>query len=418
MWIKYFDIDKGVLEVTLVVKDGIVIDRKLGLERVHGVDSHLGLTSLGIAIPGAIDIHAHLRGLDLAYKEDEESGTLAAAKGGFTVVVDMPNTKPEIRSLTALRSKLEALKTNSAIDYGIFIGLPSNLRELKEMLSQEGVVGLKVYPQDLLKLNREHIEVLAELDSLLMLHAEHPAMIREGCERGKRWICRPIEAEIAAISYLKKVVAPHVKIHVTHVTNVATLALAKSIGATVDTCPHYLLLTCEDEEKLGCIAKVNPPLRPRDVVEELLNNVNMLDSFSTDHAPHSIEEKCLDFSECPSGIASIEIAIPLTIDLAMRGFMLLDDIVRLWSIGPSKILGLRNWGCIEVGCIASYTIINPDKVTIVDPSQFVSKAKFSPYEGWKLRGGVVGTIVRGRIVSLEGELIESRGGKAIERGSR
>ncbi len=141
----------------MVVENGLVRERRLGLTRIHDVDSHLDLTGIGIALPGAIDMHTHLRGLNLSRKEDERSGTLAAAHGGITAVVDMPNTSPEVRTVTVLREKLRALAEKSVVDYGVFVGLPSSAEELRRMLSIEGVVGLKIYPTDFRQLRNEHL---------------------------------------------------------------------------------------------------------------------------------------------------------------------------------------------------------------------------------------------------------------------
>ena len=409
------------MEVTLVVENGIVKKRYLGLVRVPDVESHVDLTSLGIAIPGAIDMHVHLRGLELSEKEDERSGTMAAARGGITAVIDMPNTKPEVRSLEVLKEKLSSLNEKSVVDYGIFVGLPETVEELVRMVSVEGVAGLKLYPQDLARVRGQLIEVLSKRRILVVVHAEHPKLVREGCSAGSRHICRPIEAELAAISLIARwIERAELRVHVTHVTNSATLMYAKSIGASVDTCPQYLYLSNEDEAALGCIAKVNPPLRPREVVEDLRRCIDILDAMTTDHAPHTIHEKCQDFDECPPGIASADIALQLTLNMVSKGLMFLDDVVRLWNEGPSRIVGLERWGCIDEGCVASYTLVNLKREVVVDPQRFYSKCKLSPYAGRKLVGDVVATIVRGRIVYLDGEFYEIKGSKAlsVERDAR
>jgi len=412
LWLRYFDPKHGVVEVTLVVEDGVVKRSIRGFERVLGVDSHLDLSNLGIAIPGAIDIHEHLRGLELEHKEDEVSGSLAAAKGGFTLVIDMPNTRPEVRSIDVAQKKLESLRL-AVVDYGLLVGLPQKASELREMLYLPGVVGLKLYPEDLPRFEKSFAAEVSRAKALLVVHAEHPMLIKEACGPGERWLCRPVEAEIAFLTELRGKIVEGVRLHVTHVTNVATLAYAKRIGATVDTCPHYILLSSDDERSLGCLAKVNPPLRPPGVGEELLSWLPLVDALSTDHAPHTAEEKSADFSECPSGIASNEIALSLTLDLVSRGLLVVDDVVRLWSLGPARILGLTQWGCIEEGCVASYTILDMKRVVKVDPSMFVSKAKVSPYTGWKLQGAVAATVVRGRAVYLEGEFLERCCGEPV-----
>ena len=139
----------------------------------------------------------------------------------------------------------------------------------------------------------------------------------------------------------------------------------------------------------------------------LTNILKHFDAISTDHAPHSIDEKMELFDQCPAGIASIDIAPSLIINLIHRNILSLSDVVRLLSVGPAKIIGLNGkWGCFEEGCIASYTIIDPYKEFVVRSSDSFSKAKYSPYEGMRIRGAIVATIIEGMMVYLDGEIIE------------
>jgi len=382
----------------LVTYRGVVVSVLKGFQRIEGVDAHFDLSKLGIALPGFIDMHVHLRGLELSYKEDEYSGTRAAAKGGFTLVVDMPNTKPFVRDLESLRMKIEALERYSYVDYGLFIGVNIDQHQLESMLRYPAVAGIKIYPEDF-----EHLPQLARIvprGTLLVVHAEHPSLISEpdtAEARGYRYAYRPIEAELLAIEELAKMFASRsdVKIHITHATSRLSVIAAKKAGFTVDTCPHYLYLTCRDEERLGCLAKVNPPLREPETNKELLNALHLVDAITTDHAPHSLEEKSLPFNECPSGIPSIEVATSLMLELVNRGFLTLTKLAYLMSMNPAKILGLDRWGCIEPGCIASYTVIDPRKEVRISSESFVSKARYSPYEGMVVRGSIEATIVRG-----------------------
>lgn len=411
-WLRYFHPRLGLIEITLITEDGLVKDVKYGFVNVPGVET-VDL-SRWIALPGMIDIHVHLRGLDLAYKEDEWSGTRAAVHGGVTAVVDMPNTVPRIDRVEVLRRKLVDLFSKSWVDFGVFIALPKDLRELYAMLSTSGVVGVKIYPEDY-----ERFAALASRiprDTLVVVHAEHPGLIREGCSFGTRWRCRPVEAELEALNLLREVVksSKGLRIHVTHATNGLVVAYAKSMGFTVDTCPHYLRLTSIDEERLGCAAVVNPPLRPPEIAESLALCMSSLDALSSDHAPHSMEEKSGDV--CCPGIASLDFYAPLILDLIKRGVLGLEDVVRLTNLGPQKILGVRGWGCIEPGCVASYTIVDLDGVTRVVREHVESKCRVSPYEGLELNGRVVATIVRGFIAYLEGEFLEKPLARPLPRG--
>ncbi len=377
------------------------------------------LTVHGIALPGFIDIHTHLRGLMLAYKEDEESGTKAAARGGYTAVVDMPNTVPRIDNLDAFESKIAKLSTNAYTDFGIAIAPPQNrsFGEFKSLIMKQEVVAIgEIFPEELSMLP----QVLSILDQLrvkklVMVHPEHEKFINE-CEKGSRWLCRPLEAEVKSLIEIRKIVSRsfhHIPLHVTHATNPITITYAKNNGFTVDTTPHYIYLSSEDEYRKGCLAKVNPPLRHISTTISMLQYLHHVDAIATDHAPHSIDEKTREFSDCPSGIPSIEVASALVINLVSKNIIDLNTLARLLSLGPSKILGLEKWGCIDIGCVASYSVVDPWKEWVIDSSKFYSKASYSPYDGLKIRGSVEATIIRGVVVHLNGEIVSKPIGKPI-----
>lgn len=406
LWIRYF-YRGDVVPLTLVVHSGVVVERLYGFERIHGVDRHVDL-SRGVAFPGFIDIHCHLRGLELSYKEDEGSGTQAAAKGGYVAVVDMPNTKPRVNSVESLRMKLESLNNKSFVDYGIWIAPSPRTREVVEMLKHPGVVGVKIFPEDFNLLNAL---LLMDVEKLkLIVHAEDPYFINE-CRAGSRWKCRPIEGELKAVERVYSSLVSvgsrrDVRIHITHVTNPLTLLLAKKMGFTADTCPHYLYLSSVDELRRGCVAKVNPPLRHPQTPISLLKFVKYLDAISTDHAPHSVDEKSVDFTECPSGIASIEYAALVVLNLALKAELDLNDAVRLLSKGPSELLELSFFGDTSPGSIASYTVVDFSGETRVKSLEMVSKAKNTPYDGAVFKGSILATVVRGRVIYMNGEFIE------------
>ncbi|MCS7128512.1 MAG: dihydroorotase family protein [Sulfolobales archaeon] len=405
LWIRYF-YRGGVVPLTIVVDNGVVAERLYGFERIQGIDRHVDL-SRGVAFPGFIDIHCHLRGLELSYKEDEETGTRAAAKGGYVAVVDMPNTKPRVNNVESLRMKLSSLNNKSCIDYGVWIAPSLKTHEVIEMLRYPGVVGIKIFPEDF---NLLSTMLLMNVEKLkLIVHAEDPYFINE-CRAGSRWKCRPIEGELKAVervhSNLVSVSSSRdIRIHITHVTNPLTLLIAKKMGFTADTCPHYLYLSSVDELRSGCIAKVNPPLRHLQTPLSLLKFIKYLDAISTDHAPHSIDEKSVDFTECPSGIASIEYAALATLNLALRAELDLNDVVRLLSKGPSELLELRSFGDISPGSIASYTVVDFSGETRVKSLEMVSKAKNTPYDGAVFKGSILATVVRGRAIYMNGEFI-------------
>jgi dihydroorotase len=401
LWIRYFD-HKDLRRLSLLIENGHVIDVREGFEKFGETDLFFDL-SRGVALPGFIDIHTHVRGLELSYKEDERSGTMAAAKGGFTMIIDMPNTRPRVDNIDVLKNKLKAFERNSFTEYGIWIALPKEEREAIEMMRFSKVYGLKIYPEDYERLEKYDREVLRKIPRI-MIHAEDPENISESCEKGYRWRCRPIDAEIKALERIHRVLGSRDGVNITHVTNLYTAYVAKKLGYSTDTCPHYLLLDSDDERRLGCVAKVNPPLRTKYMREHLLENLvsseSLIDMMSTDHAPHTFEEKNRDFSECPSGISSIEFVSSLMLDLVNKNVLSLERLISLFSIGPAKFLGLDLYGCVKPGCRANYTIIDLDKEIVVRSSQMISKSKNTPYENMRLKGSVYATVVRGVPVYL------------------
>ncbi len=360
-----------------------------------------------LILPGVIDIHVHLRGLRLSYKEDELSGTLAAAAGGVTLVVDMPNTVPRVDNIDALREKLASLRRNAIVDYGVYAGIPKDPLEAHRLAETGLIVGFKVYPEDLVG-SRESIESAAyeayRRGLLIVLHSEHPGMIREGCKPGERWKCRPISAEIEALQEIISIVPKCARLHVTHASSIELVRKAKELGYTVDVTPHHMLLDSSSEEEMGCVAKVNPPLRPREQREQLLIAVasGVVDAVATDHAPHSVEEKMRDFSECPPGIPSLEHYVRLLLTLVNRGVLGLETFVEITSLRPASVLGLEGYGCIEPGCIPSFTVVDLKKEGRIVGYDTFSKAKLTPYDGWLYRGEPIATIIRGCVVYREG----------------
>ncbi len=367
-----------------------------------------------LILPGLVDMHVHLRGLQLSYKEDELSGTLAAAAGGVTLVVDMPNTRPRVASPEALVEKLSALRRNAIVDYGVYAGVPDNPLDAQRVAETGSIIGFKIYPEDIAE-RRDGLEsVIYEAwrrRLLLVLHSEHPSMVREGCKPGERWKCRPVAAELAALSEFSRLVPKGARVHVTHVSSVELLREAKDRGYSVDVTPHHILLDSRSEEELGCIAKVNPPLRPSVEREQLLvaTVTGDVDAVATDHAPHTVEEKLQDFDECPPGIASLEHYARLMLTLVNRGLMSIERFVEITSQRPAALLGLENYGCVEPGCIASYTVVDMRREGRIVGYETFSKAKLTPYENWVYRGEPVATIIRGCLVYREGCLYAKPG---------
>lgn len=378
-----------------------------------------------IACPGFIDIHVHLREPGGEWREEIGSGALAAAFGGFTTIVAMPNTNPPIDSPELVRFvKLTGQKVKGA--KVLPSGSVSKGREGKELtemarMVKEGAVlftedGSPTVRTDLL---RSAMLYAKDLGVRIMEHPEDPYLSENG---------QINEGKVSALSGLKGIPATSelidvercialsreldAPVHITHVsTALAIKAIRKAkeegIKVTCDVTPHHLTL---DESKIiesgyDSVYKVRPPLRTPEDIEALWGALKdgVIDAIATDHAPYHLDEKDVPFEEAPSGIASLECAVAVVLDAwERRGRPLpLERLLRLFTSGPSRILpeAYRSLGYLKEGGIANITVIDIDKVLKVDASTWRSKARLTPWNGLSLKGWPVLTMVEGEVIN-------------------
>lgn len=373
-----------------------------------GGDPPLDLRGLGsIALPGIIDMHVHLRGLELSYKEDERSGTLAALAGCITAVVDMPNTRPHIRSLSTLERKLSAMK-EAYIDYGLYAGIPEREDEI-ELISSAPIAGFKIYPEDMKADERILCGVAKEAERrglLIIVHAEHPDLIATPDYGYGRELHRSCAAEMAGIYWVMELASrcgARPKIHITHVSCERSLALARALGFTTDVTPHHLLFDIHRFMPLinpYCESKVNPPLRSCSEKQGLWIRLlsGEVDAIASDHAPHSSSEKMwLHPSSCSPGFSSAE-AWPGALLRPFLHASALSLFARLTSHGPARILG------IDRG--ASYSVFSMEADSVSEPR--FSKAKVSPYFNMSaLR--CLAAVIRGKVAYYGGSPLVTGG---------
>ena len=396
----------GIEKVYIEIENGLItsITKTEPSGKIEKFDRH-GL----IILPGMIDIHVHMRDFQQSYKEDFYSGTSAAAAGGVCIVMDMPNTKPRNNSLKTLRLRDDVARKSSVVDYGLYYGVPDSMDEL---INYEDIAwGLKIYPEDYSNpLLLEFLKYNREKRLLTIIHPEDPNDIESGY--------RDIGCELRGIARFIELSFKHgFKLHFTHVTSLNSVLLSRLGGQniTIDTCPHYLLLN--NEEYNDTYYSVNPPLRNKYIQEQLLRSMTYLgiDAISTDHAPHTYEEKTR--ADSAPGFPGLETCLPILLTLFRRGYLSLEDIVSLYSLGPARILGLDKYlGSIEVGKAANLVICDVNDEYKVDPSMFYSKARHTPYKDMKFQGRVLATMVRGEFVYRDGEIIVNKGfGENIRR---
>lgn len=374
----------------------VVVDTRAGVVReLREPGGACGLGGPGaVVLPGLVDMHVHLRGLGLSYKEDEVSGTRAAARGGITLVADMPNTVPRLDTREALLEKLARLRRDSVVEALVYAAVPRSPGRLDELLGVPGVAGVKVYPRDLEERWPAVEEALSRDGLLVVIHPELPEAERgdpedpwaRGGLRGCHWEAAAVELVAGSLG--------GARLHVTHASCPSTVESAKRHSASVDVTPHHLFM--EAPRRGDCLYRVNPPLRG---LEERMGLLKLLlggvvDAIASDHAPHAPREKNGDPLACPPGIAWLEAWPHVLSCLVSAGALSWAEYARLASTGPAELLGAER--CLEPGCPASVTVLRPLWGRIGAPAE--SKAKRIPYFMWRSCTETLATIVRGRVV--------------------
>jgi len=400
-------------ECAIAVDEGkiVAIGKPVNMPKA---DSRMSVNGKRIILPGMVDMHVHMRDLEEVHKEDWYSGSLSALAGGVTFVADMPNNKPYIDSLERLKLKLNIAKRKALIDFGFYVGYPSQLKELQEM-KDFGILGIKIYPTDYNKGLERLAKSCEKLNIPIILHAEDPEIIEKQHFEAERKVenhhlLRPEKAEIIAIKNLLGLLSKFkTAIHFTHISSfeaASELINAKKRGElfTWDTCPHYFFLDHSLTLKLKGIAKTNPPLRSS-MSARLLSNIVyhlLIDSISTDHAPHALEEKLRDnYDEIPSGFPGLEICLPLLMKLIIDEKFPLE-VLELYSSKPAKILQIPK-GSLLPGLDGDLVIYDYSIRWSIHGENFYSKAKYTPFEGMEVVGKPDTVIIRGEIAWEKGE---------------
>lgn len=411
---------KGILEGSVLIEDERIA--RIAREIREPADEVLDYSKKGhIVLPGLIDIHVHMRDFEQSYKEDFHTGTGAAAMGGFTVVADMPNTEPRTNKLAVLKKRERAAKRKALVDYGLYYGVPDREDDLVNEIKALAV-GFKVFMQHEFYtakriLTEKALKFASRKKMLVVAHAENPRFFVE------TWMgaTGTPEAEASAIKDMAGLaLSCGFQLHITHISSAEGvsefLRWKRRAGITADTCPHYLLLSEEDARLQGAVAKVYPPIKTKADAKVLLKKLKdgSIDAVSSDHAPHSTEEK-VNFESAPGGFPGLETTLPLLLTMVNKGSLGIEDVVRACATNPSKILGLDSVGVIEKGKIGNLTVIDLHRRAKIDSKSFMSKAKYSPFEGRDMEGVPVATIVRGQPVTLDGKIVARKGwGKNVK----
>ena len=371
-------------------------------------------------VPGLIDMHVHLREPGEEYKETIESGTRAAAAGGFTAVACMPNTNPvnDCASVTRLIVQ-EAEKAGFARVYPVGAisegSKGAGLAEYGELKKAGAVAvtddGLPVIDSQLM---RRAMEYAGSHDLLVMSHSEEMALSRNGSMNegivSTRLGLRGIPVAAEAIMVYREIALAELTGQRTHIAHVSTAAAAdlisqakaRGVRLPPKTTPHYFTLTEEAVGDYNTNAKMNPPLRTeedRQAIRKGLQN-GTFDAIATDHAPHSVLENELEFDQAANGIIGLETSLPLALALVRDGVIDAMRMVELMSSAPAQILKVAG-GTLTTGAVADVTVIDPEKEFTFTRDSILSKGKNSPFLDWDLKGKAVLTIMNGRITHDE-----------------
>ena len=406
------------------VDDGKIVSIKripMNAEKTIDIDGNT-------ILPGLIDAHVHMRDPGFTYKEDFRTGTAAAAAGGFTTILDMPNNIPPTNNVRAFNDKIKIAEAKSLVDFGFHAGAdnPDQIEELVKLKPVSFKIFMDLFDDDYLMNMFGEISKLQEITgskTIVSLHAEDMEIVKRYTELKKSEenlypsmyadARPPLAEEVAVSKALLMAKEFDLKIHICHASTKKSLNLinrAKIDGCDVtsEVTPHHLFLDSSYLEKFGNIAKTNPPLR------NLANKVNFLDLYKvdiigTDHAPHTISEKEENIWNAPPGIPGLETVLPLILTEVNRGNLSFEDVKRLLCENPAEIFKLKNKGFIKEGMDADFVVVDMKREDIINPEHFHSKAHYSPFEGYKVQGLPVMTILGGKVVMDEGDVIETRG---------
>ena len=423
----------------LLIRQGRLVDPVGGIGGVMDVlleDGRVAMIGSNISEPdaqvidasglvvcaGLVDMHVHLREPGFEYKETIETGAAAAAHGGFTSIACMPNTRPATDS----PERIDYVKQKAAKACGVHVWpigavtVGESGQELTnfEALKEAGAVALSDdgVPVQNANLMRDGL-ILAHRQNLTILsHCEDADMVKnyavnEGrVSRQLRLNGRPAIAEelmVARDAMLAEETGGAV--HICHISTAKSVALVrrykrKGVQITCETCPQYFSLTEDEILSQGSLARVNPPLRTKSDVEAIIEGLKdgTIDAIATDHAPHSAEEKARPLAKAPSGMIGLETSLAITLtELYHTGRMKLPDLIRRMTYNPASILRLPTKGRLSLGSDADITIFDPEEEWTIDPEQFASKARNTPFAGRKVKGRVKYTIVGGNIIYQE-----------------
>ncbi len=382
-------------------------------------------------LPGVVDSQVHFREPGLEHKEDLETGSRAAVLGGVTAVFEMPNTNPLTTSDAALADKLRRAGGRMHCDFAFWVGgTRDNAKDVAELERLPGAAGIKVFmgssTGDLLVEDDEGVaSILRNTRRRAAFHSEDEFRLRK--RLGERVEGDPSSHpvwrdEMAALLCTERLVriarATRARIHVLHISTSEEIAFleAQKDVATCEATPHHLTMTSDDYPRLGTLLQMNPPVRAARHRDGIWHGIaqGIVDVLGSDHAPHTLAEKARPYPASPSGMTGVQTLVPIMLDHVNAGRLTLERFVDLSSHGPNRIFGMARKGRIAAGYDADFTVVDMRRSETITNAQAGSRAGWTPYDGKRVTGWPVGTIVRGIRVMWEGEIVTPGQGRPVE----
>ena len=382
-------------------------------------------------LPGVIDTQVHFREPGLTHKEDLETGSLAAVMGGVTAVFEMPNTKPLTTSAEALAAKVSAGRHRMHCDFAFYVGgTRENIDEIPRLEGLPGSAGIKVFmgssTGDLLVDDEASLSrIIAKTRRRSAFHSEDEARLKQRAGVRRRgdpsshpeW--RDVETAMVSTKRLVRLAEEHRRrVHVLHISTAEEMEFLAShrAYASVEVTPHHLTLSAPDcYARLGTFAQMNPPVRDerhRQAIWAALAK-GVVDVLGSDHAPHTREEKEHSYPDSHSGMTGVQTLVPIMLDHVNAGRLSLSRFVDLTSHGPQRLFNIAGKGRMMAGYDADLTIVDLKRSETIEDKWIRSRCGWTPYAGKRVTGWPVGTIVRGRRVMWQGDLVDASGGEPV-----
>ncbi len=418
----------GMGEADIAIRDGRIVE--IGQIPASKAAQTLALQGLHV-LPGVIDTQVHFREPGNEHKEDLETGSRAAVMGGVTGVFEMPNTNPPTTTIEALQDKVARARNRMFCDFAFYVGgTRENVAQLPVLERLEGVAGVKVFmgssTGDLLVDDDPSVaRILRAISRRAAFHAEDEPRLKARLDRrvqgdpASHPVWRDAEAARLCTKRLIRIARETGKqIHILHISTAEEwelLAANKDLVSVEVTPQHLTFAAPEAYDRLGTRAQMNPPIRGNRHRTKIWWGLRsgVADILGSDHAPHTLEEKANPYPASPSGMPGVQTLVPVMLNHVNAGHLSLQRFVDMTSHGPQRLFDIVGKGRIAVGYDADFTIVDMNETRLIEDSWSQSRCGWTPYAGMKVKGWPKGTIIRGRRVMWEDEILGPAHGQPI-----